>query len=137
MPFNGDLRDNCGNSSSMRFNNRILTLTSCFLLLGIGAYILINAINKNYIDGGIWAGMGTFVASIGVLLGGSYYNQQSQKRAELHFQESVSRYHGIQDRESRQPNKQHNRVQSPTPQYCGPTKNSPKNEEDDHDEEVF
>ena len=87
MPFfNGDLKDNYGHKSSMRFNTRVLTIISSILLLCLGAYIIISALKGNMIDGGAWAGMGSFLTGIGVIIGGSYYSQQAQKKSELNFE---------------------------------------------------
>lgn len=87
MPFfNGDLKDNLGYRSSLRFNTRTITLVSGVLLLCLGVYIIISAIKGNMIDGGAWAGMGSFLTGIGVIVSGSYYSQQAQKKSELKFQ---------------------------------------------------
>jgi len=87
MPFfNGDLKDGLGYPSSMRFNTRMITLVSSILILCLGAYIVISAMKGNSIDGGAWAGMGSFLTGIGVIIGGSYYSQQAQKKTELNYQ---------------------------------------------------
>lgn len=82
-----DLCDNSGRKSSMRHNNRMITLVGCLLMLSLGAYIIISAIKGFPIDGGAWGGMGGFLTGIGIVIGGAYYNQQSQKKSELKSEE--------------------------------------------------
>jgi len=78
-----DLKDNNGNISSMRTNNRILIISVAMLLIAVPIYIIINAFNKMPIDGGTWGGIGGYVTGIGVLVTGVLYNQRSQKKVEL------------------------------------------------------
>lgn len=78
-----DLSDHKGNPSSMRFNNRYLTIIIGVVLLCVGAYVIINAVNKEAIDNSSFTGMGIFVGSLGGFLFGSYKNQVNQKKHEL------------------------------------------------------
>lgn len=77
------LNDNAGNVSSMRKNVKLIVYVVCFVIVCIGAYILIHAVKGNSIEAGIWTGMGALLAGAGTIFGSILYMQQKQKASEL------------------------------------------------------
>lgn len=76
------LKDDSGNTSSMRVSFIIITIAVFFLFGATGFYIIMSALHPDKLPEPSWEAIGIFLGGLATVITGSGWNKRKQKQIE-------------------------------------------------------